>query len=275
MKRLIIHALVVAPLVAGLGGCYTQIGTLSYADDSAERRSVVVEQSDSTADTLSTRSRTDTLVIRDERTRNCFWTRNVWGEPQLRCSDESIPFDSWYSYRYTPWWSRSFDSYYSHHGSCPSFYYYDPYTGTCRHHTDYSRCYDCYGWRSRGGTGSVGSGSGSSEGFERRSRGTVSRPSPSSGSTGNAVYREPQGSSEGSTNTTPSNTFERRSRAISPVVEHPRPSPAPAPSKAVSPSPALQKAESGSTQTEDEEEQKRKELQEARQRYLEYRRTKK
>jgi hypothetical protein len=273
MKRLIIHALVLAPLVAALSGCYTQIGTLSYADDSTEKRSVVVEQSDSTADTLTTRSRTDTLVIRDERTRNCYWTRNSWGEPQLRCTDESTPFDSWYSYRYTPWWNRSFDSYYSHHGSCPAYYYYDPYTGTCRHRTDYSRCYDCYGRRSGGGfgggNGSVGSGSSTSGTFERRSRGNESGV----GTSGNAVYREPPASTSNSSKSYQSGSFERRERGSTSSVQ--QPSKTPAPPKTVTPSPVLQKADPVSSDAEDAEEQKRKELKEARERYLEYRRTKK
>jgi hypothetical protein len=132
-----------------LPGCYTQVG-FAHRQPKAEQ----IPCPDSLSDSCGEQSARDTVVIRDDRREVCYWTRNWWGEPTLRCY-RTYYNDDWVSYYSDPWWYSRYDLSYGYN-SCPARYYYDPYTGYCRYYRDYDVYYQP--------TGSVrpGSSSGSS-----------------------------------------------------------------------------------------------------------------
>jgi len=133
-------------MVLFLSGCYTQFAFVEPQNPGVERSASPVTDSVQYSDSLDiskdSGTSADTVVIRERRDRICIWTRDFWGDPQLRCYDDRDDLD-WYLYNNDPWWtSRYYGSTFGYE-RCPSFYYYDPYTGYCRHRDDWRRCYDC------------------------------------------------------------------------------------------------------------------------------------
>lgn len=126
-------------------GCYTQFATL---DNDSQSNTIppdsVVAANDSTHSSVRT-----TLSINDNQV--CYWTRDLWGRPELRCNDSYYGRD-WYSYNYYPWWNRSSSyyygsyNYYGYNQRCPAFYYYDYSCGMCRYYTGYSGYRDNQWW---------------------------------------------------------------------------------------------------------------------------------
>jgi hypothetical protein len=72
----------------------------------------------------------------------CYWTRDMWGRPQLVCEDAEYGRD-WYRYSEYPWWNRSDPYFYGSYNSygwderCPAYYYYDNSCGACRYYSGY------------------------------------------------------------------------------------------------------------------------------------------
>jgi hypothetical protein len=146
-------------VLLSLTGCYTQMSLDEYEMEPVREKGkprsdtlyvvidTVIEEEDTTFDTTwfrqkkqipQTRSEKRTTVIVRER-EYCFWKRDFWGRPELRCFDSYSDFE-WHLYVNTPWWYRSRLSLYDRYG-CPPGYYYDPYTGVCRYYRDYHRYY--------------------------------------------------------------------------------------------------------------------------------------
>jgi hypothetical protein len=123
MKKFLLAGL----LLGMLSGCYTQFSTLEEKAPPPPR--VTYEFDSATGDTVKVYGRTDTLVRGANQT--CYWARNLWGEPELRCDNSSYSQD-WYLYNDYPWWYNR-DSYmYDAYGRCPRYYYYDESCRSCR-----------------------------------------------------------------------------------------------------------------------------------------------
>ncbi|MBD3322905.1 MAG: hypothetical protein GF350_17545 [Chitinivibrionales bacterium] len=119
MKKTIIAVL---PVLFFWPGCYTQFATLDR---------VAAEESfapDSTAEELAKNN--DTVVVRDRE--YCYWTRDFWGYPELRCYESYYSMD-WFRYNRSPWWRR-YDPYWFDYDRCPRYYYYDHTCGCCRYY---------------------------------------------------------------------------------------------------------------------------------------------
>jgi hypothetical protein len=118
-----------------------------------------------------------------KQNQNCYWTRNFFGEPELRC-DNSMYAHDWYLYNDYPWWYRSDPYYYDNSGRCPQYYYYDASCGCCQYwggggFRDYNY--------SRGGSGGSGSGTTGNGKLRRTSSSSViSNPRAQSGLQGSA-----------------------------------------------------------------------------------------
>ena len=134
-----------------LGGCYTQFSTLDEPRQPPISK-VTYEIDSATGDTVKVVSQTDTIVKRDHET--CYWTRNLWGEPELRC-DNSYYSQDWYLYNDYPWWYHNSPYMYDAYGRCPQNYYYDESCRSCRYYTDRNNYYNGSGY-SRGGSSSSG-----------------------------------------------------------------------------------------------------------------------
>ena len=148
-------------LIAGLSavlmlfaGCYTRFAGPAYRKTVAPPRADSTYVPDSTRDSTTATARVDT--VREIEQETCFWVRNYWGEPELRCFD-SYRSDPWYSYQHYPWWYRSSwysnSLYYYDRDRCPRYYYFDPTCGCCRYFRE-----DPYWSGGGGGSGSGGSG---------------------------------------------------------------------------------------------------------------------
>ncbi len=89
-------------------GCYTQF---AYVNRAALEG--VPPDSALPADSAS-------AYIRDSVPANpnqvCYWTRDMWGRPQLVCEDADYGRD-WYRYNYYPWWNRSDPYFYGSYNS--------------------------------------------------------------------------------------------------------------------------------------------------------------
>ncbi|MBD3420818.1 MAG: hypothetical protein GF398_11930 [Chitinivibrionales bacterium] len=145
-----------------MNGCYTQLATLDKTP-SQEPIQIVSEIDSTSGDTVRTKiiARRDTVVIKEEEQRVCFWTRNFWGEAVLKCEDADY-YDEWYFYRHNPWWYRR-HSYYGY-DQCPYDMYWDPYYRVCRDYRGHP-CYSC-----GSGSGSARGGSSSSSSSSRPGR---------------------------------------------------------------------------------------------------------
>jgi hypothetical protein len=123
-----------------LAGCYTQLSMVQRAEAPPrlacpEGRADSCAQADSLA--AATQGRTDTVVVGDDRSQTCYWTRNFWGDPVLRCYRSTYTSD-WLSYYSDPWWNNRYGDDWGGYSSCPSYYYYDRYSGYCRNGHDYN-----------------------------------------------------------------------------------------------------------------------------------------
>jgi len=144
-------------LLGMLSGCYTQFSTLEEKIPPAPK--VTYEIDSATGDTVKVYNRADTLVKAPNQT--CYWTRNLWGEPELRC-DNSYYSQDWYLYNDYPWWYNRDPYMYDAYGRCPQYYYYDGSCGRCRYYSDRGNYYNGSGWG--GGSGRTSSGAPSKSG---------------------------------------------------------------------------------------------------------------
>ena len=144
-------------LLGMLSGCYTQFSTLDEKIPPAPK--VTYEIDSATGDTVKVYNRADTLVKAPNQT--CYWTRNLWGEPELRC-DNSYYSQDWYLYNDYPWWYNRDPYMYDAYGRCPQYYYYDGSCGRCRYYSDRGNYYNGSGWG--GGSGRTSSGAPSKSG---------------------------------------------------------------------------------------------------------------
>jgi hypothetical protein len=235
MKLPNVHLPLAAVTMVLLCGCYTQLATVNRTPREPPPQPCPDSLQDSCDQAAAENAAKDTVVISDDRHQVCYWSRNWWGEPELRCYRTYYTND-WVSYYSDPWW---YDRYgYGSYGyrSCPSAYYYDPYTGYCRYGRDYQTYYHHPGY----GSGS-GSGSGSSSGTTTRkptprptdeptpAPSAAPGPLPKETTTGGLAPYYPGGSSRNAptTSTSPSATSTRQAPSVSP-------SPAPAPTPSVS-----------------------------------------
>jgi hypothetical protein len=156
-------------------GCYTQFAMIP-------RNDAGVAPPDSAAAGDSTQSRIqDTVRVSNNQV--CYWTRDLTGQPELRCYDSYYGRD-WYRYNYYPWWSRSDPYYYGSYNSygwdqqCPAYYYYDYSCGACRYYRDYQGSSHSWWWN---GSRSGGGGSSSAQpASPRRDRSSSLSSSPES-----------------------------------------------------------------------------------------------
>jgi len=159
MKKIIVG--IVCVLL--LSGCYTQFATYNtlYGNPSVPPDSLLA--SDSGKGRIL-----DTVKLNDRQV--CYWTRNVWGQPELRC-DESYYGRDWYSYNNYPWWQKSSSYYYGDYNydgfyeQCPAFYFYDYSCGACRYYADDRNHVGLWWWNGgneRGGRSGRSYGGGSS-----------------------------------------------------------------------------------------------------------------
>jgi hypothetical protein len=156
-----------------LSGCYTQFSTLDEPRQPPLSK-VTYEIDSATGDTVKVVSQTDTIVKSEHET--CYWTRNLWGEPELRC-DNSYYSQDWYLYNDYPWWYNRDPYMYDAYGRCPQYYYYDESCRSCRYYTDRNNYYGGSGW----GGGSGGRGySGNSGNVKPRRTSSSAVPNPSS-----------------------------------------------------------------------------------------------
>lgn len=122
----------------------------------------------------------------------CYWTRDMWGRPQLVCEDADYGRD-WYRYSEYPWWNRSdpyfFGSYnsYGWDHRCPAYYYYDNSCGACRYYSGYAGGDHGTWWWNSSGQGSPGSQSSSSKQLRNRNGRTQGIPNASQRASGIAI----------------------------------------------------------------------------------------
>ncbi|MBD3320352.1 MAG: hypothetical protein GF350_04570, partial [Chitinivibrionales bacterium] len=228
----------ITALISGcvfFAGCYTQLRTVpqSRQPETASSRldqiekidtadtdtfyiivDTVVENSDTIFDTTwyttlreipdqgAESERVRRYIIAEDRPEYCFWTRDFLGFPELRC------FDSYSDYRFhlhvnAPWWIR--ERLFMRDFHCPPFYYYDPYTGYCRHYRDYYQYYypprDYY--RGPGGDEPEPGPSGQRRGPRSRSYGTDRPESSPQGESTARSGREERESAPGPENRAP------------------------------------------------------------------------
>jgi hypothetical protein len=172
-------------------GCYTQFAMIDRNDPG-------LAPPDSTAAGDSAQSRIqDTVRVSNNQV--CYWTRDMWGKPELRCDDSYYGRD-WYRYNYYPWWSRSDPYYYGSYNSngwdeqCPAYYYYDYSCGACRYYSGYQGSSHSWWWDSPNYYGSSPGASSTSPSRARRSR---SSAVPGAGTSSGSLRKAP-GTSAGS-----------------------------------------------------------------------------
>jgi len=126
-----------AILMLALPGCYTQFAALDRYGDRTPARAQA--EDDSAADTISAAPRVDTVRVRERET--CYWQRDFFGRPRLRCY-RSYYDDDWYDFYYRPWWYSPSSRYYGSDCDCYCPYLYSYHDGYC---TDCVYCRDyCY-----------------------------------------------------------------------------------------------------------------------------------
>jgi hypothetical protein len=147
MKRIVILIL----CVLAFSGCYTQFAMVNRGGPEGMPPDSVMGQ-----DSSQSRIR-DTVRIKDREV--CYWTRDIWGRPELRCDDSYYGRD-WYRYNNYPWWNRSSSysyyygdyNYYGWDERCPAYYYFDNSCGACRYYRNYQGARTWW-WDSPGGSG--------------------------------------------------------------------------------------------------------------------------
>jgi len=152
-----------------LSGCYTQFSTLEEKRPPPPPQ-ITYEIDSATGDTVKVVRSVDTVMAKQQN--NCYWTRNIWGEAELRC-DNSLYAHDWYLYNDYPWWYRSNPYYYDYSGRCPRYYYYDATCGCCQY-------YGGGTYYNYGGRGGYGSSSGTGGNGNVRKTSSSGVPSPSS-----------------------------------------------------------------------------------------------
>jgi hypothetical protein len=178
-------------------GCYTQFAYVNRPPiEGAPDDSVVA------SDSAQAHIR-DTLPANPNQV--CYWTRDMWGKPQLVCEDADYGRD-WYRYNNYPWWNSAdpyFYGSYNYYGwdeRCPAYYYYDYSCGRCRYYSGYDGPRNSWWWDKPSVSGRV-TGSSSQTSHARRSRsvgvplqqGSSPVPLDKSGS----VTSSPSGASDG------------------------------------------------------------------------------
>ncbi|HUI92245.1 MAG TPA: hypothetical protein VLX68_08365 [Chitinivibrionales bacterium] len=170
--------------LALLSGCYTQFAAIP-------RNVAYVSPPDTSGENDSMQSRLqDTLRTSNDQV--CYWTRDLTGQPVLRCYDTYYGRD-WYRYNNYPWWSASdpyFYGSYNYYGwdqQCPAYYYYDYSCGACRYYRDYNGTARSWWWNSPGYSGPSPSGS-STPSRARRARSSAV-PGPGSHAPSGAMKR--------------------------------------------------------------------------------------
>jgi hypothetical protein len=144
----------------------------------------------------------------------CYWTRDITGQPELRCDDPDYGRD-WYMYNDYPWWNRSdpyFYGSYNYDGRdqrCPAYYYYDNTCGACRYYSGYSGGEQNSWWRN---SSSGGSSASPQAPHQRRSR-TGTAPT-TSGSAAVPLNKSTSTQSSGSSST---GSLQRRERSVMPA----------------------------------------------------------
>lgn len=132
--------LMVGGYLATLTGCYTQFVTLNY-EQPPEDSTIAADTSRAVVQKIDT--------VRTMTRQTCYWTRNFFGEPELRCFDDNrYSYYTWDRYYNYPWWYR-FDRIYGYEW-CPQRYYYDPSCDCCRY--DYNYNYSRPNYSSGGGS---------------------------------------------------------------------------------------------------------------------------
>jgi hypothetical protein len=134
-----------------LTGCYTEFAYISYngAGDTPP---------DSIAPGDTANGRIPATVAANPN-QVCYWTRDIMGQPELRCDDPDYGRD-WYMYNDYPWWNRSDPYFYGSYNyggrdqRCPAYYYYDNSCGACRYYTGYSGGEQNVWWRNSASGGS-------------------------------------------------------------------------------------------------------------------------
>jgi hypothetical protein len=173
-----------------LSGCYTQFSTLDEPRQPPVPK-VTYEIDSATGDTVKVVSQTDTIVKKENQ--HCYWTRNLWGEPELRC-DNSYYSQDWYMYNDYPWWYNRDPYMYDAYGRCPQYFYYDESCRSCRYYTDRNYYHNGSGYS---GGGSSSSSNVTGKNISRRTR-TSSVPTPSAtGSSTGRVLNKEQGTTSG------------------------------------------------------------------------------
>jgi hypothetical protein len=128
MKKIFIAAL----LVGVLSGCYTQLLTDQTMPQNPPVQKISYIVDTVTNDTIKVLHQVDTVLARDNR--NCYWTRNMWGQPELRCDGAyySNYSSSWNMYNNSPWWYERdmYGNYYNNYYGFGNYYHsnhYNPY----------------------------------------------------------------------------------------------------------------------------------------------------
>ncbi len=149
-------------------GCYTQFATMDRLGENQYIPPDSLAANDSGKVVIR-----DTVRVNDREV--CYWTRDIWGRPELRCEDSYYGRD-WYRYNSYPWWNRSSGylygdyNYYGFDEPCPAYYYYDYSCGACRYYSSYSGGHRDWWWNT--GSGSGASSGASSSTIPSRSRNT-------------------------------------------------------------------------------------------------------
>jgi hypothetical protein len=210
--------------MAGLAitGCYTQFAVIERQGDKPDP--YIETYVDSTGDTVKVVRQKDTVEI--ERHQVCYWQRDWFGRPVLRCY-RTYYDDDWHYYYDYPWWYDDYSSY-SHYGChCPYHTRYNPH---CRYCWEYCNMY-YYDRSSGSGSDYGGSGGYSSPRSSQPppastgSRGGSGQPIPKSGKS-KPIITGPRPKPSVSDKSLPKET-EKKSD-VSPGIQAPV-SPAPAP----------------------------------------------
>jgi hypothetical protein len=146
------NALALAGIIA-LGGCYTQLATVDRTEQQVTPPENAYAYIDSAGDTVRVVERTDTVVVEEREV--CYWARDFWGRPELRCYETRYD-DDWHRYYHYPWWYSSYGDFdyfsrYRHYGChCPYHTYYHP---NCRYCWDRCNhyCWSCADNNDEGG----------------------------------------------------------------------------------------------------------------------------
>ena len=164
-------------------GCYTQFSTLEEKREAPPQPQISYEIDSATGDTMKVVRSVDTIAGAAAQRQNCYWTRNFWGEAELKCDNSTYGHD-WYVYNDYPWWYRSEPYYYDSYGRCPRYYYYDASCGCCQY------------WGGGGFRDNYGSGNRGSSISGTGSGGKVRRTTSFGGTSSKSVQQQPSGAAK-------------------------------------------------------------------------------